>query len=243
MVAYLAAHGVDLTGGRVVLVALPRVFGYRFNPVSFYFCYDRAGAPVAAVTEVSNTFKEMKPYFLGPESLVQEAGVRRQKTEGGTNVTPDTSSSVLGPPSSALRPPSSEFRRRTPKFFYVSPFSDVDVAFDFKLRPPGENLAVQIDDYAGATRTLTSTLTGPRRELTTARLAWFTLKYPLITLRIISLIHWNALRLWMKRVPWFAKAARPRDQRALYRPHASLVRPIPPEKPARPLSSVPLKYY
>lgn len=191
VVNFLAPHGVDLSGGRVMLVTLPRVAGYLFNPVSFYFCFDREGAPIAALSEVTNTFKEMKPYFVG-----LKAGATG---DGG------------------------EFHRRVPKHFYVSPYSDVDVAFDFTLRPPGEKLSVQIDDYVGAERTLTSVLTGERRALTGARLAWFTVKYPLITLRIISLIHWHALRLWMKRVPWFAKAARPADQRELYRPHSSLL--------------------
>jgi hypothetical protein len=187
IVAHLAGQGIDLRDGRVLLVALPRVLGYLFNPVSFYFCFDRAGTPVAALAEVTNTFREMKPYLLGPET--RQAGA---------------------------------FTLRVPKHFYVSPFSDVDVAFDFTLRVPGERLAVQIDDYAGDDRTLTSTLAGPRRTLTDARLAWFTLKYPLITLKVIGLIHWHALRLWLKKVPWFAKAARGADQRGLYRPHASL---------------------
>lgn len=191
VVAHLAAQGVDLTGGRVVLVTLPRVFGYLFNPVSFYFCYDRAGAPVAALAEVTNTFKEMKPYFLGPATQAATVG---------------------------------EFRLRVPKNFYVSPYSDVDVAFDFTLCSPGEKLSVQIDDYVGAERTLTSVLQGPRRDLTGTRLAWFTLKYPLITLRVISLIHWHAFLLWLKRVPWFAKSARPGEQRELYRPHSSIAR-------------------
>jgi DUF1365 family protein len=158
--------------------------------VSFYFCYDAAGTCVASLAEVTNTFREMKPYFLGPDSAVANA--------------PGT------------------FHRRTPKHFYVSPFSDVDTTFDFTLRAPGERLSIQIDDYVGADRTLNSTLAGPRRALTNGRLAWFTLKYPLITLRIIALIHWHAALLWLRRLPWFAKAARSTDQRDLYRPHASI---------------------
>ena len=192
VLAHAATHGVDLTGGRVILVTLPRVLGYLFNPVSFYFCYDRHGSPACAIAEVTNTFKEMKPYFLGT----------------------DTQAAARG-----------EFRVRVPKNFYVSPYSDVDVAFDFTLRAPGDRLSIQIDDYVGEKRMLTTTLTGPRRALTTARLAWFTLKYPALTLRIIALIHWQAFRLWLKRVPWFAKAARPEAQRDLYRPHSSLTHP------------------
>ena len=193
--AYLAARGVDLAGGRVLLVTLPRILGYGFNPVSFYYCFDRAGEPVAALAEVTNTFREMKPYFLGPET----------RAGGGAQAS---------------------FQRRTPKDFYVSPYSDVDVAFDFSLRTPGERFTVQIDDYAGTERTLTSTLTGVRRELTGARLAWWVFKYPLLTLRVIFLIHWHALLLKVKRLPWFPKAARPEGQRNLYRPHGSIVQPL-----------------
>lgn len=208
--SFATRHGVDLTDGRVVLVTLPRVFGYLFNPVSFYFCYARDGAPAAVIAEVTNTFREVKPYFLG-------------------HATPGAS----GP----------EFRLRVPKHFYVSPFSDVDVEFDFTLRPPQERLALQIDDFTAGARTLTTTLTGHRRELTSARLAWFTLKYPLLTLRVIALIHWHAFLLWCKRVPWFAKAARADDQRDLHRPHHSLRPPAPSASlagaPAAPVSLQP----
>jgi hypothetical protein len=190
VLAFLATRGVDLTGGRVVLVTLPRVCGYHFNPVSFYYCHDRTGTCVAAISEVTNTFREMKPYFLGPGTKAAGTGA---------------------------------FHLRTPKFFYVSPYSDVDVDFDFTLHPPGNRLAVQIDDFIGGQRTLTTPLTGVSRTLRGGRLAWFTLKYPLLTLRVIALIHWHALRLWLKRVPWYPKAARAADQRELYRPHSSIV--------------------
>jgi DUF1365 family protein len=189
VLAYLAARGVDLgPGGRIELVTLPRILGYLFNPVSFYFCYDRTGTCVASIAEVTNTFHEMKPFFLGPQT----------------------------------RGDSSAFHLRTPKNFYVSPYSDVDVDFDFNLRVPADKLSVQIDDYVGGNRTLTSSLAGPARPLTDATLAWFLFKYPLLTLRVITLIHWHALLLHLKKIPWFAKAARATDQRDLYRPHASL---------------------
>lgn len=189
IVAFGARHGADLASARIVLITLPRIAGYLFNPVSFYFCTAPDGRPLGAIAEVTNTFREVKPFFLAPDAVTSARG---------------------------------EFHLRVPKHFYVSPFSDVDVAFDFTLRIPADRLAIQIDDYIGAERTLTSTLHGTHHALTNGRLAWFSIKYPLLTLRVIALIHWHALRLWLKRVPWFAKAARPTDQRDLYRPHNSL---------------------
>lgn len=184
---WLEARGVALAGGKVLLVTLPRIAGYLFNSVSFYFCFDRHGHPVTAIAEVTNTFRELKHFHVN-----ERRGER-------------------------------SFHLRVPKHFYVSPFSDVDVEFDFTLRVPAGRLAVQIDDYAQGQRTLISTLTGVRTDLSDRQLAWFSLKFPLLTVRVIALIHWHALRLWVKRLPWFAKAARAEAQRELHRPHSSLV--------------------
>jgi uncharacterized protein len=213
VLARLAADGLEPgPGARVLLLTLPRVLGYQFNPVSFYFVSTADGRPFAAIAEVTNTFRETKPYVLGPATLA---------------------ASATGGP---------VFQRRVAKHFYVSPFSDVDLAFDFRLRPPGERLLFQIDDYAGERRDLLSTVTGlgPPRPLRNRTLAWFSLKYPLVTLKVIAAIHWEALRLYLKRVPWFAKAARAADQRDLYHPHASLTQPpARPAKPAQPAPSAP----
>lgn len=205
VLAHLADRGVPAPpDARVLLVTLPRVLGYQFNPVSFYFVSRPDGSPLAALAEVTNTFRETKLFVLGPDTMETEPR--------------------LGP----------AFRLRVPKNFYVSPFSDVDVSFDFRLRPPGDRLVVQIDDHEGDRRTLVSTVSslGGPRPLRDRTLAWFSLKYPLVTLGVISAIHWEALRLWLKRVPWFAKSARAADQRDLYHPHVSLA-PRPPE-PAAP---------
>lgn len=196
VIAYLAQHDIDLTDGRVVLLTLPRVFGYLFNPVSFYFCYDRTGTPVATIAEVTNTFREVKPFLLGPET-------RQIPTAGSTDST---------------------FCLRVPKQFYVSPYSAADLSFDFTLRPPVDRLAIQIDDYSGEQRLLTSTLTGRSRPLSDAALFSATLRHPFVSLKIISLIHWQALRLFAKRVPWFRKSGQAEEQRELYRPHFSIAR-------------------
>jgi DUF1365 family protein len=109
------------------------------------------------------------------------------------------------------------FHVRVPKHFYVSPFSDLDLAFDFRLDPPGDSLRILIDDYCGEAKTLISSLTGKHLELTIGNLLLLTIKYPLVTLKIISLIHWEAFRLWLKGIPHRLKEANPHLQKGVFR--------------------------
>ena len=184
VLGWIAQQGRTLPAEtRVTLVTLPRVLGYIFNPVSFFFCASATGEPLGAVVQVGNTFREMKPYFL-PQPSAPGA-----------------------------------YRLVTPKHFYVSPFSELDLTFDFKLKVPDDYLDLHIDDRKGDSLILLSSLAGPRRELTTARLAWLTLKFPFVTLKVIFLIHWQAFRLWTKRVPFFRKADNQMLQRDVYNPY------------------------
>ncbi|MDB6175843.1 MAG: hypothetical protein JWL59_5154 [Chthoniobacteraceae bacterium] len=187
LIVYLKQSGIDFPeGGRAVLITLPRVLGYIFNPISFYYCFNAQGEPFCAVAQVGNTFGEMKPYLL--------------PHRGEANL----------------------FHLVTPKHFYVSPFSGLEVKFDFRLRVPDEFLAIKIDDIEGSQRILLSTLTGRRVALTSARLAWFALKYPFLTLRVIFLIHWEAFLLWLKRIPFHSKAANAHLQQGVLNPHSSI---------------------
>lgn len=115
-----------------------------------------------------------------------------------------------------------DFGTRAPKHYYVSPFSPVDLDFHFRFHLPDDHLRVFIDDHDAAGKVLVSTLTGKRRELTFANLIKFSVKFPLVTLRVIWLIHWQALRLWCRRIPFYRKEARTEDQRGVFRPHKSL---------------------
>jgi hypothetical protein len=120
-----------------------------------------------------------------------------------------------------LRTPSrgdgERFTLRIPKHYYVSPFSSLTLQFDFNLCVPARTLNIRIDDYDGERRVLRSGLSGLRAPWRDARLLWFLLKYPLLTLRVIGLIHWHALRLWLKGVPWHRKAEAPHLQQQVLR--------------------------
>lgn len=185
---WLGEKGVDLTSGmRVRLVTLPRILGYIFNPVCFYFLYDETDRPTHVVVEVCNTFHELKPYLIeSPEK-------------------PDF------------------FRLTTPKNFYVSPFTSLTAEFDFRVKvPDGDGIEIHIDDLENGEPILVSWIRGERKELTDARLAWYSVRYPFLTLLVIVRIHWQALRLWLKKLPVFRKSADPELQQDLYRPHSTL---------------------
>jgi DUF1365 family protein len=182
---YLAANGVNIGNGRIMLLTNLCTLGYQFNPVSFYFCYDEAGEPICSIVEVCNTFLEMKPYFLGAGSM-----------ENG------------------------QFKLNTEKYFYVSPFIEMDTNFDFDLHIPGEKLQLKIDDYDKAgKRFFISTLSGTRQELKDSTLLYYFLSFPLITVKVITLIHWQAFKLWLKKIPYHKKNDNLNLQKEVYRPY------------------------
>lgn len=182
---YLAQQGVVLGKGRVMLLTNLAVLGYNFNPVSFYFCYDEQNKPLCAVVEISNTFHEMKLFFIGKEEL-----------EGN------------------------KFLQRAEKHFYVSPFIDLDTSFDFNLEIPDQKLDIRIDDYdKTGERFFLSTLSGTRKPLTDGNLLRYFFAIPMIPLRVMWLIHWQAFLLWRKKFSFHKKSANRDLQKDVYKPN------------------------
>jgi DUF1365 family protein len=191
VIAFVRSQGVAFPAdGRVRLLTLPRTLGYLFNPISIYFCCAADGAPLCAIAEVGNTFRETKLYLL-PRL--------------------DTTASQRG-----------RFRLRVPKHYYVSPFSSLDISFDFDCLQPDETVQVHIEDWDGDVQTLITHLRGRRVPLCDAQLLRFAIKFPALTLKVMTLIHWHALRLMLKRVPWHRKAERPDLQREVLNPAPDL---------------------
>ncbi|MEX0332475.1 MAG: DUF1365 domain-containing protein [Puniceicoccaceae bacterium] len=107
-----------------------------------------------------------------------------------------------------------KFSRKYPKLFYISPFSELDQVLEIKAEMPGGRLALYVNNYEkGEPKPFfRSSLTGARVPLTTGSLLRYSLRFPLITLKVILLIHWHALKLYLKKVPFHAKDENPHLQ-------------------------------
>ena len=162
--------------GPIRLLTHLRYFGFVFNPVSFYYCFDRAGRAVeTVVAEVHNTpWRERHCYVL------------RQQTPGADRL-----------------------RAQSTKAMHVSPFHPMALRYDWQLHTPGEALAVHMAlrpcaavDGADAPAPLFGATLALRRVPITGRaLAGTLLRFPWMTAKVIAAIHWEALRLWLKRIP------------------------------------------
>jgi len=128
----------------------------------------------------------------------------------------------------ATRDRDGAIRHGTDKDFFVSPFIGMGQHYRFTLRPPGERLALKIRQRDADGPWLIATQSGWRRPLTDAELLRQWASHPLMTLKVIAAIHWQALRLW-----W--KGARFHPYRGAY-PHRAA-----PEEPADAASPRPVR--
>ena len=173
--------------GPIRLLTQLRYFGYLMNPVSFFFCFDPQGNRVEAiVAEVNNT-----PW-----------GDRHCYVLDATNAT-GAPVPVASPasPSDVTDPASLRFRHR--KTFHVSPFMGMDMEYAWRMSEPLQSLHVQIDCLQRGEKLFDASLAFKRRDITGWNLARAWVCYPWMTARIVAAIYWQALRLWLKRCPYF----------------------------------------
>jgi DUF1365 family protein len=160
-----AGHGIDLAGGRVLLLCYPRLLGFTFNPLSVYFCHRADGELALLIYEVRNTFGEIHSYVLPVRTGELTAAGLRQEQD---------------------------------KLFYVSPFVEMAMRYHFRITPPDDCVRLRILETDREGPLLAATFSGHRRALTTRALLRSFVALPLVTLKIVAAIHWEALRLWLK---------------------------------------------
>jgi DUF1365 family protein len=152
--------------GEIVLQTFPRVFGYVFNPVSFWFCHDRSGALIAVLAEVNNTF-------------------------GGATATCCTAGEPLRD-GEEMRPTSCSTSRPSMKSKAATASASTCSA--------GQLARIDYDDAEG--ELLLTSISGKPRDWSAAALLGAFLRMPFLTLGVIARIHWQALKLWLKGVPF-----------------------------------------
>jgi DUF1365 family protein len=159
--AALCRARIDIGGGAVKVLCMPRVFGHVFNPISIYFCHDGGGALAAMIYEVNNTFGQRHSYVI---PVAAGAGV--------------------------------DVRQSCAKAFHVSPFMDMAMTYDFRLTRPGDTLSTTVLGRDPEGRLILSArFSAHRRPLSDRTLLGALIAYPLLTLKVVAAIHWEAARL------------------------------------------------
>jgi DUF1365 family protein len=166
--SHMRNAGLYPDGGAIRLLCYPRVFGFVFNPISVFFCYDLENSLLAILYEVCNTFKERHTYVIPVE-----------KTSRGI------------------------IRQNCSKALYVSPFIAMSGEYHFRILPPNEIINVTISHKDSKGPLLTASFKGEKKSFNNLVLMGCLIKFPMMTLKIIAGIHFEALRLWSKGIKVF----------------------------------------
>lgn len=178
--------------GPVRMLANLRYFGYIMNPLVVYYCFDKQGENLEAiVAEVNNTpWNEKHPYVL------------------------DCRKSALTPVDTTADE-AKQHAHQFEKAFTVSPFNPVNMTYQWQSSVPAKQLSVHIQNILAGQQVFEASLMLTREEVTARNLRKCLIQYPFFTVKVITAIYWQALKLFVKGVPFLGKNALYQDNTTL----------------------------
>ena len=179
--------GLCPTGPIRILTHL-RYLGISFNPVSFYYCFNEQDTAVDFIlAEVNNTpWNERYQYILcnqapSPSNQpLSEAVIFPEKRVGD-----------------------SHFYYRLHKQFHISPFNPMDMEYQWIFNQPEKRLSAHMENYCKGEKHFDATLSLQRFPMNHQQLSRVLKRYPAITITVLLGIYGHALRLWLKRAPFY----------------------------------------
>jgi uncharacterized protein len=178
-------HTGGAIDGPVRLLTHLRYWGMNFNPVSFYYCFDKTGKHLELiVAEITNTpWGERHRYFLTnnqekfPHAVVQSIGTAT------THVF--------------------DFAKQ----FHVSPFNPMEMQYRWAFKHPAGQLVIHMDNTVAEQKHFDATLHLEEMALNKKNMGYVLRKFPLMSLKVVWGIYWQACKLWFKRMPFYSHPA------------------------------------
>ncbi|MGB1009896.1 MAG: DUF1365 domain-containing protein [Thiolinea sp.] len=166
-------HRGKRPNGPVRLLTNLAYFGFRFNPVSFYYCFDKTGETLEyIVAEVNNTpWGEQFCYVMDAAENLNQDDKQPQ-------------------------------RHTARKQFHVSPFMEMEMDYDWRMSKPGKTLNVHMENHQAGEKLFDATMQLKHRPINQRELAAVLVRHPFMTGKIVAAIYFEALRLWLKRIPF-----------------------------------------